>query len=61
MTEEHISLAMAFGVPTVIVVNKIDLASQVQIANTIDQLKALISQPHHRKVRERLFTAFSYQ
>lgn len=54
MTVEHIALAMAFDVPIIIVVTKIDIASPYQIEKTITDLHSVLTQPGHKKVREKV-------
>lgn len=50
MTEEHISLALAFDVPIIIVVTKIDIANVYQIDNTVMDIQNVLTQPGRKRV-----------
>lgn len=50
-TREHLGLALALEVPIVVVINKIDLASQESLSGTISQLEVLLKSPVCKKVR----------
>ncbi|KAL7637200.1 UNVERIFIED_CONTAM: hypothetical protein RMT77_011912 [Armadillidium vulgare] len=50
MTEEHISLALAFDVPIIIVVTKIDIANVYQIDNTVMDIQNVLTQPGRKRI-----------